>query len=97
MDASTGPYRAPTDDSVPATDSLGPSRDEAVSDAVDAYVRARRDLTGPAGLPPPDVFLELKFADKATATVAEVSRISSPVVTVLSVNVGGIHLGMKTL
>ena len=40
---------------------------DAVTEAIDTYMRAKKQL-GFGGLLPPDVFLGLKFSDKGTAT-----------------------------
>ena len=42
-------------------------REDAVSEAIDTYVKAKKQL-GFGGLLPPDVFFGLKFSDKGTAT-----------------------------
>ena len=40
---------------------------DAVTEAIDTYMKAKKQL-GLGGLLPPDVFLGLKFSDKGTAT-----------------------------
>ena len=42
-------------------------KEDAVTEAIDTYMRAKKQL-GFGGLLPPDVFLGLKFSDKGTAT-----------------------------
>ena len=54
-------------DAAVETGDAGMSREDAVTDAIDNYIKAKKRVAF-AGLPPPDVFLGLKFSDKGDAS-----------------------------